>query len=370
VAAFRAVRPQALLDVHQIGLGETGNETWARSVLGILEGHQGEQQGGGYHYAVSPAGAAAVGQLVPTDRVHVVSGRSSRRLAFELPALLRRVKPAVVLAQYTLPLTRTPGVVVVHDISFERPEARVWVPTATLWRYRATIGASVRRASVVVVPTEYTRDDVVERYHLDPARVLLAPLAPDLELAVLPRTAPPRDYRTVLCVGTVLPRKNLLVVAKAVAALRARGEDVRLRVVGPVRPAGEADVEAMRALLGTALEVTGPVPGERLAIEYQQADMLAFPSLFEGFGLPLLEAMAAGVPVVSSDATCLPEVAGQAALLVPPSDERAWADALGAVLAEPALAQRLARDGSARAATYTWERTAAVVRQALDLAAG
>lgn len=365
MAACVAVALQALVDVHQIGMGETGNETWARNVLRVLE----DGDGPGVDYAVSPAGLPQV--PVAADRLHLVSGSSVRRLLWDVPQLLGRLRSQVVLTQYTLPATRTPGVVVIHDLSFERPEARAWIPARTLLRYKATIGGSARRARIVIAPTEHTRTALVEHYRLDPSRVLLAPLALDPGLAAAAaHHAGGSSYRRVLCVGTVLPRKNLPVVARAVRALRAAGEDVRLRLVGPLRPAGAADLGAMRALLGDALEVVGPVPLDQLAVEYAEADVLAYPSLYEGFGLPLLEAMAAGTPVVSSNATCLPEVAGVAALLVDPLDELAWVQALSSVLTSAELAHDLQERGRARAREFTWERTGAVVRQALELASG
>lgn len=356
-----------LIDVHQIGMGETGNETWARNVMRVLE-IDGRRA---VHYAASPAGLPEVESVAATSRVHMVSASSSRRLALDLPALLRTLRPAAVLAQYTLPLSRTPGVVVVHDLSFERSEARAWIPRRTLLRYRLTIGTSVRQARAVLVPTEYTREEVVRHYRLPSERVLVAPLALDPGLKLLFGIQPePRAHTTVLAVGTVLPRKNLTVVARAVRALRAEGLDVRFRLVGPIREAGRRDVAVMSSLLGSALEVVGPVPVERLAAEYGAADAFAFPSLFEGFGLPLLEAMGAGVPVISSNATCLPEVVGQAALLVDPRSDDAWTSALRSVLSDPALASSLSERGRERAAAFTWDRTGAVVRQALELASG
>ncbi len=352
----------AFVDVHQIGQGETGNETWARNLVEVLEAD-----------AMEPLDFGVTGPgLVDVDpaRVHLLPGSSAARLLVDLPRALRRLRSSAVLTQYTLPVSRTPGVVVIHDVSFLAPEAGQWLSPATRLRYAATIGASARRARVVVAPTSYTRDRLVEHYRLDPAKVLVAPLAVDRRLGRLINQAERPDasrQRVVLCVGTLLPRKNLPIVARSVGRLGAGGRDVRLRLVGPVRSGGQADLALMRQVLGDALEVVGVVSQEQLVQEYLRADVLAFPSRYEGFGLPVLEAMAAGTPVVCSSATCLPEVVGDAAVLVDPLDELAWVAGLGAVLEDP---QQLGAQGRARAAAFTWEATGAVVRDALDRAVG
>lgn len=349
-----------LVDVHHLGLGETGNETWSRNVVRVLEADGGPK----VEYAATELGR----DELPADRFHLVGGSSARRLVVELPRLVRSLRSSAVLAQYTLPLVRVPGVVVVHDVSFVEPASRAWIPPRSRARYQLTIGTSIRRARVVVVPTDYTRQQLLAHYRLDPERVLLAPLALDPDLAAsldVPRT--PYDVPTVLCVGTLLPRKNLPVVAEAVARLRRQGSEVRLRLVGPVRPAGEADLQRMTGLLGDAVDVVGPVSPQQLVREYASASVLAYPSLHEGFGLPLLEGMAAGIPVVSSSATCLPEVAGDAAALVAPDDVAGWAAALQDALERPDLR---AVQAQARVRRFSWEATGAVVRTALERAAG
>ena len=349
-----------LVDVHHLGLGETGNETWSRNIVRVLEADGGPP--------VCYAATSAARGSVPGDRLKIVGGSSARRLLVELPKHVRQLRSSAILSQYTLPIVRVPGIVVVHDVSFVLPESKAWIPPRTLARLRLTIGVSVRRARFVIVPTEYTREQLLAHYPVEPDRVLLAPLALDPSLATAlqepSRLAPvPR----VLCVGTVLPRKNLPVVAEAVARLRKGGKDVRLRLVGPVRAPGEADLRRMTELLGDALEVTGAVTPAQLVEEYKSAHVLAYPSLHEGFGLPLLEGMAAGIPVVCSDATCLPEVAGDAAALVPPSDVEGWASALAQALAEPGRRADAAR---ARLDAFSWESTGAIVREALLRAAG
>jgi len=355
-----SVVERALVDVHHLGLGETGNETWSRNVVRVLE-HDGGP-------AVDYAATVHASPYLPADRLHVVGGSSARRLALELPALVRRLNSSAVLTQYTLPIVRVPGVVAVHDVSFVLPEARSWIPPRTLVRLRATIGISVRRARAVLVPTEYTRAQLLDHYKVPDDRVMLAPLALDPDLARgLAGPGGGARTATVLCVGTVLPRKNLPTVAAAVARLRAEGSEVRLRLVGPVRAPGAADLALMQAMLGDGLELVGSVSQAQLVSEYQSASVLAYPSLHEGFGLPLLEAMAAGVPVVSSNATCLPEVAGDAALLVDPRDVTGWVEALRTALD---AGDTLVRAGRERVKAFSWQRTGQVVRQALESAAG
>ena len=174
----------------------------------------------------------------------------------------------------------------------------------------------------------------------------------------------------VLAVGNVVPRKNLAVAARAVANLRAEGLDARLRVVGTVAPSGDADAAAMRSLLGSAVTMTGYVSVAQLAQEYADADLLVFPSLFEGFGIPALEAMAAGVPVLVSDRAALPEVVGDAGLVIDAEDVGAWTSALRGVCSDGVVRDGLVTRGLARAATYSWADSAAVTLAALDRAAG
>ncbi len=360
----------ALIDAHHLGQGQTGNETWARNVVAELGRRPGQD-----HLAVTPAGRISLPNSWSAGRVHQVSSFSSRRLAYDLPRLTHRLRPEAMLVQYTLPLfgaRRVPGVVVVHDLSFERPEAAAWITPGTLARYRATIRASVRCARMVLAPSEWTKRDIVHTYGIDHDRVLVAGNALDEKLAAaLAET--PIDRRdtclTVLTVGTVLPRKNLVVVARAVSVLRGRGLPARLRMVGPIPAAGHACAREIQGMLGDSLEILGPVSTANLARAYRSADVLAFPSRFEGFGIPLVEAMAAELPVVSSTATCLPEVGGTAARYADPDDVEAWAEALAAVLTDGDERRRLTAAGVDRAAGFRWSDTVDAVSAALEAAA-
>jgi glycosyltransferase involved in cell wall biosynthesis len=354
------------LDAHHLGLGATGNETWSRGVAAALE----DDGGPPWDYLVTKAGRRLLPSTVTTGRVHEVSASSARRLLLDLPRWVRTSSPAALVAQYTLPPVPVPGVVVVHDLSFEDPRAREWLSAVSLTRYRATIRWSARRARAVVVSSEWTRSDLLRHYDVDPDRVFVAPCAVSPVLAAALAAEPRVQPRTpiVLVVGTVLARKNLLMVARAVATLRQQGSPVVLRVVGPVPPAGEPVLAGLRQVLPEGLELWGSVPQDRLVTAYRSSTVLCFPSRFEGFGIPALEAMAAGLPVIASSATCLPEVVGSAGLLVDPDDDAGWVRAIESVLA--GSRSDLVEAGLNRSASYSWTATAAVVREAVAFAIG
>jgi glycosyltransferase involved in cell wall biosynthesis len=357
-----------LLDLHHLGRQQTGNESWARSMGAALFELDGD---GAYDVAFTDAVLDAEPPELPYRKMAVVSASSSRRLAADLPAAMRRFDTSAVLVQYTAPLSRVPAVVAVHDLSFEDPRAAEWLPRATRLRYRATISASVRRAAHVLVDSDYTRRDLMRRYRVSPDQVTVAPLAVDPRFAARLRATPEdRSGRpTVLVVGTVLPRKNLQVVVRAVRLLRDRGSDLALRVVGPIRPTGQPAVDEAQRQLGDDVTFTGYATQAELARELRSAHVLAFPSLFEGFGIPVLEAMAAGLPVVVSDRTSLPEVAADAGLVVGAEDVEAWAEALTKALRDD-IRTRLVAAGAAREREFRWERSAVIASRALAEASG
>ena len=171
----------------------------------------------------------------------------------------------------------------------------------------------------------------------------------------------------VLMVGTVEPRKNVLLAARVVARLRERGRDLRLVVVGRRGWASDSEIAALRALEkeGT-VAWPGYVTDEQRDALYAEASALLLPSVYEGFGMPLVEAMAAGVPCCCSAIPVFEEIAGDAALKLDPAQPDLWVDALGALLDSPELADKLRAAGLARAATYSPKRTAQAFSRALD----
>ncbi|MDQ4049804.1 MAG: glycosyltransferase family 4 protein, partial [Actinomycetota bacterium] len=249
-----------------------------------------------------------------------------------------------------LPLRRPcPGVVTVHDLAFEdHPEdfARL-----TGWKYRTLTPRCVRSAERVICVSEHTRRDVCERYGVDPDRIRAIHSAPSLRLGTeLPPAGP-----YLLAVGDLRPKKNLVRLARAFARLHREGIPHRLVLAG--LDTGEGPT--IRAAAGGApVEITGYVDDSRLDALMRGADLLAYPSLYEGFGLVIVEAMTRGCPVACADATALPEAAGGAAALFDPLDEADMAATIRRVLEDPGLRSDMAARGRARAAELSWERTA------------
>jgi len=223
------------------------------------------------------------------------------------------------------------------------------------------------RADAVIAVSENTRRDALRFYRLDPSKVHVIPEG------VEPRFQPENDpqqlaeikkrYRLpdrfILCVSTIEPRKNLLLLLEAYAALRPQHPQVGLVIAGGKGWLYESFFERLRSLgLETQVTLTGYVPEADLPTLINSAEVFAYPSLFEGFGLPPLEAMACGVPVVCSNASSLPEVVGDAGLLLPPDDGRGWVEALSRLLTDTVLHADLRARGLARAGHFTWETAA------------
>jgi glycosyltransferase involved in cell wall biosynthesis len=256
-------------------------------------------------------------------------------------------------------------VVTAHDLAFLRfPEL---VPRRWLWLDRAGLRATVKRAHAIVVPSRSTADDLLSRASIDAARVHVTPLAPSLAgseedpAEALRRLGVTSPY--LLSVGTVEPRKNLLRLVRAYRQVAPEVPHALVLTGPPGWQSAELEAELARTGPGTIVR-TGYVSDRDLDALYRGADVFAYPSLYEGFGLPVVEAMARGVATITSNTSSLPEVAGEAALLVDPEDVGEIADALARVLNDPVLAEDLRRRGRERAAMFSWAATA---RATLDV---
>jgi glycosyltransferase involved in cell wall biosynthesis len=257
------------------------------------------------------------------------------------------------------PLASRRNVIVIHDVApLREPE---WYSPLYARYQRTILPALARRARLVITVSEFSRGEIVSALGVPADRVRVVPNGVDERFspAVDPaaaRAAFALERPYVLVVGTRIARKNLAALAGAARRLGERG--VELVAAGSGRG-------YMRAEGGLEARELGYVPEELLPSLYRGAAVLAMPSLYEGFGLPCIEAMASGTPVVAANRGALPEVCGDAALLVDPTDEAALADALLAAVEDRDLAARQARAGIERAATFTWARTAELTDTAI-----
>ena len=254
-------------------------------------------------------------------------------------------------------------VVTVHDLIYAHfPEAHAGVRDRAM---SILVPAAARRADRVLADSESTRRDLLELVGLAPDRVDVVPLG----LGSLRRTAPLSEERTrgrfelgarevVLSLSAKRPHKNLLALIRALGAIPAEHRPV-LVLAGYPTP-HEAELRACAETLGLSADVRFPawVSAEELEGLWAIAGAFVFPSLYEGFGLPVLEAMARGVPTACSNTSSLPEVAGDAALLFDPRDESAIADALSRLLSDSPLAQQLRERGLRQVERFSWERSA------------
>jgi glycosyltransferase involved in cell wall biosynthesis len=248
----------------------------------------------------------------------------------------------------------------------------IW-PQWVTRKHRLVVTAAYHRlrqqADLVIAPSEATKADIVRYLQINPERIAVIPWgceerfqptgAPERIAAVQQRYRLPARY--LLFVGTLEPRKNLATLLHAYAMLRAqrRCEDLKLVVAGRMGWLYDDIFDTVKTLaLHEEVVFTGFVDDGDLPDLYRGAVLFVFPSLYEGFGLPILEAMASGVPVVTSDTASMPEVAGDAAVLVDPHDANAIAEGIAQVLTEDTLRETLTQKGLARARCFTWDTVA------------
>lgn len=285
-------------------------------------------------------------------------GGPGPELLFEqvgLPVRLRRMGADLIhTPNCFLPLARPcTGVVTIHDLAFEdHPED---FPGRTGWKYRTFTPRAARSAQRVICGSGYTAADLVRRYGVDEARVRIIPYAPSLPIGDEP--LPRHEVPYLLAVGDLRPKKNLLRLVEAFRRLRGEGLEHQLVLAGVDSGEGERVSEAAG---GEPVKLTGYLPDAQMDALMRGADALVHPSLYEGFGLVLVEAMARAVPVVAARATALPETGGDACEYFDPLDVSEMASAIRRVVGDRAHRAELVRRGSARAAALSWAATAAL----------
>jgi glycosyltransferase involved in cell wall biosynthesis len=300
-----------------------------------------------------------------------------RRLGFFLwqqTLSLRRLAADWYLANFFLPPSMPcKGAVVVHDMSFRaHPE---YFPRAVAWYMRWLTGWSVRRADCVLTVSEFSRQELLHYHAVDEGKVIAIHNGVAAEFHPAPnRTTMAVDQETlsrygvtqpyILALGNIHPRKNLTRLLDAYVRLRQQDPSVPPMVWAGLERWGSG--ELLERARGAGILLTGFIDQRDLPTLYRQAKMLIYPSLYEGFGLPPVEAMACGTPVITSNTTSLPEVVGEAALLVDPTDVEAIAAAMRRLLGDVALGHNLRQKGLERAKAFSWQQTARRLVQQLE----
>jgi glycosyltransferase involved in cell wall biosynthesis len=322
--------PLVVIDADVLGRQRTGDETYVQNLLRNL--HSAAE--GTLRFAAVTRHPELVPESV--EAVELPARRQEVRMAWTLPRLLRRLRPALAHFQYALPpACPCPAVVTVHDLSFER-DPHV-MGRRDRFVFRTVVPRSVRRAARVFAVSERTRRDLIELYGTPIAKIVVTPNAVDPAFTPGGR---PDGY--LLFVGAIQRRKNPLAAIEAAKQL-----GLRLVVAGP-----EKEPALARELERRGVELRGFVEKPVLADLYRHAACLVLPSRYEGFGLPMLEAMACGTPVVAADEPALREVGGDAAVY---ADDDGLADAVRRTLSER---DAWARAGLVRARLFSWEETA------------
>ena len=347
-------KPLVVLDADVLGRQRTGDESYVSALLRELP-----RLGDELRFAAVTRHPDRVPDGV--EAVELQARSQPWRMSWSLPRLLRRLRPAIVHFQHVV----APGyggraVVTIHDLSFERDPSLMGFRDRFF--FRTMVPRSVRRADRVIAVSERTKQDLVERYGV--ADDTVSVVSNGVDDGFTP-DGPARDGPPyLLFVGALHARKDPL---GAIEALSLADSDLRLVLVGPDKGAAtEARRLVARLGLDHRVEFAGHVEKPALAALYRGAKALVFPSRYEGFGLPVLEAMASGTPVVATSAGAIPEVAGDAAVLVEPGDAVALAGGIERALADR---ERLVRAGLERARLFSWtetaQRTLAIYRELL-----
>jgi glycosyltransferase involved in cell wall biosynthesis len=353
------------IDVHTLGSQASGNENYYLQLLRDLA----RKDANGDRYVIYFTHLKGRMKIPVADQFEIKRIRPANpliRIPLSFPFEFRRERLDVFHAQYIIPpFCNCRAVTTIHDILFEgHPEL---FTRGENFRFRTLIPWSARRADHIITVSQFSKNDIVARYHVDPEKVSVIDEAPRDEFRLMNVEECRQTILTkygithpfLLYVGRVNPRKNLMRLVEAFTVLRRRGMAHKLVIVGKQDWAAEQLVRRVKELsLEDAVVFTGYVEWDDVPIFYNAAELLAFPSICEGFGAPVLEAMACGVPVVTSYGSSLEEVAGEAAVLADPFSVTSIADAIEKVLADPVLRRSLRDRGLKRVADFSGARKA------------
>ncbi|MDP9169999.1 MAG: glycosyltransferase family 4 protein [Acidobacteriota bacterium] len=351
------------VDAHAVGRHLTGNETYVRS---LLQGFAEVDRDSEFLAYVSSEEAE---RLLPQRfRMRRVSANPYVRLGWDLGRRIRADRPDLVHVQYTAPLlSRTPVVVTVHDVSFlEHPE---YFPRLRRAQLDFTVARTVRQAAKILTVSEFSRDAILRAYEIPRDKILVVPNAANPDFRVIGRERAQHSVRErlgfdapfVFSVGDLQPRKNQIGLIAAFTKLLTAHPHLKHHLVltgketwftPKVREAARNSGFAGR------IHFTGFVAESELLEMYNACDCFVFPSFYEGFGLPILEAMACGRAVACSNTSSMPEVADGAGFLFNPRDSDDIKRSMADILLDSELRGRMERLGLQRAAYFSWHKSA------------
>jgi len=351
------------VDAHAIGRRLTGNEVYVRNLLDQYAALDRDSRFTAYYS--EPSACDHIPSCFEKRRVAI---NPFVRLGLDLARHLRRDAPDLIHVQYNAPLgCPVPVVVTVHDVSYlEHPE---YFTRSRAWQLRQTVARTVRRAALVLTPSEFSRQRIERAYGLDSSRIRVVPNAVSSVFRPIQRDQALGRVRRrngiyspfVLCVGDLQPRKNQVGLIDAFREMVQSTSQISHDLVfcGKSTWHGEQVREAARASgLSGRIHFTGFVSDEELIDLYNAADLFVFPSFYEGFGLPILEAMACGRAVACSNTSAMTEVANATALLFDPYNRSQMVRAMRDLLLDLELRTRMERLSLQRAASFTWQAAA------------
>jgi len=356
------------IDAHSVGSQLAGNETYALNLIEALAAI--DQQNTYTIYVTRKAAVDRFKDRWPNFLVRRILPHTPLvRIPLTLSVELRRRPVDVLHVQYTAPpAAPCPVVATIHDLSFEH------LPDTFNRRSRTQLRFTVRRtaqqAAKIVTLSNYSRRDICETYRISTEKVTVTPAAAPMHFGPVGRETELKRIRQrygidsdyILSLSSIQPRKNLVRLIEAYSSLRNARAQSKLPTLVIAGKRGWLDADVFRAAeqsgLGTDVLFIGYVAEPDLPALFSAAASFVYPSYFEGFGLPVLEAMQCGTPVIAGNRTSIPEIAGDAALLFDPFDSQALAAALAQVMDDGELRASLRKRGLARAAQFSWQDTA------------
>jgi glycosyltransferase involved in cell wall biosynthesis len=356
------------IDAHSVGAELGGNESYAINLIEALA--EIDQTNLYTLYVTKRAAIDRFDRRWPNFKVKLTLPHTPLvRIPLTLSRELRRNPVDVLHVQYTAPpFAPCPVVTTIHDLAFEHlPETfnrRSWM------QLRLTVRQTARRAAHIITVSEYSREDISRTYGIAPQRITVTPEAAPAGFSPVTNETELRRIREnygihenyILSLCSIQPRKNLVRLIEAYSCLRGVRPEVKLPQLVLAGKRGWLDSETFRAAertdLGKEILFTGYVPEPDLAGLYSGAICFVYPSYFEGFGLPLVEAMQCGVPVIAGNRTSLPEIVGEAGLLFDPFDTQALVRALTQVIDDSEYRAVLRSKGLERAKNFDWKTTA------------